>query len=462
MDPLPQMDDKVCALSTSVGSGALAIIRASGAGCLLPLNAIFSTPNAHKQIEWQGHRAYFGSIGEEGSSIDEVLLTTFIAPHSFTGEDSFEISCHASGYIVQQILDLLMRHGFRMARAGEFTQRAFLNGKMDLSQAEAVADLIASESEAAHRVALQQLRGGFAKQLKELRQNFIDFAALIELELDFSEEDVEFADRSQLRTLLLRIETEVERLSSSFSTGQAIKDGIPVCIAGAPNAGKSTLLNALLQEEKALVSQMPGTTRDSIEDVLLIDGLKFRLIDTAGIRSTDDQVEKMGIDRTYQKMEQAALILFLIDLGAAEDVHQQSLKELNEIAPDKIVRVVLNKADAHPEQQARKIFDKWECLSISAKMQNGLTELKSAISSACSAHFSVNEHSLVANARHHGELQSSLEALSAVRVGLDDRLSGELIAQDMRRALEHLGNITGEIASDELLGSIFSRFCIGK
>jgi tRNA modification GTPase len=355
-----------------------------------------------------------------------------------------------------------MRHGFRMARAGEFTQRAFLNGKMDLSQAEAVADLIASESEAAHRVALQQLRGGFAKQLKELRQNFIDFAAMIELELDFSEEDVEFADRSQLRTLLLRIETEVERLSSSFSTGQAIKDGIPVCIAGAPNAGKSTLLNALLQEEKALVSQVPGTTRDSIEDVLLIDGLKFRLIDTAGIRSTDDQVEQMGIDRTYQKMEQAALVLFLIDLGAAEDVHQQSLKELNEIAPDKIVRVVLNKVDAHPEQQAQKIFEKWECLSISAKMQNGLTELKSAISQACSAHFSVNEHSLVANARHHGELQCSLEALSAVRAGLDDRLSGELIAQDMRRALEHLGNITGEIASDELLGSIFSRFCIGK
>lgn len=456
------MDDKVCALSTSTGSGALAIIRASGVDCLLPLKAFFSISKAREKTDWKGHRAYFGTIGEEDNTIDEVLLTTFLAPHSFTGEDSFEISCHASSYIVQQILALLMRHGFRMARAGEFTQRAFLNGKMDLSQAEAVADLIASESAAAHRVALQQLRGGFAVQLKDLRQDFIDFAALIELELDFSEEDVEFADRSQLKALLMRIETEVERLSNSFSTGQAIKEGIPVCIAGAPNAGKSTLLNALLQEEKALVSMVPGTTRDSIEDVLLIDGLKFRLIDTAGIRSTEDQVEKMGIDRTYQKIDQAALVLFLIDLGAAEDVHQQSLKELNEMAPDKIVRVVLNKADAHPEQQTRKIFEKWECLSISAKMQNGLTELKSAISQACSTHFSVNEHSLVANARHHSELQSSLEALSAVRAGLDDGLSGELIAQDMRRALEHLGNITGEIASDELLGSIFSRFCIGK
>lgn len=455
--------DTICALATPSGLGALSVIRISGNRSMEVLDEIFKAVSKKKASDYKAYQAAFGHIYDGDEFLDEVIALFFKAPRSFTGEDSVEISCHASPYIVQRILQLLHRNDVRLAKAGEFTQRAFLNGRMDLSQAEAVADVIAAESQAAHRVAFNQLRGGFSKKLKDLRQEFIDFAALVELELDFSEEDVEFADRTQLFTLLQSIEKEIDSLSNSFATGQAIKNGIPVSIVGEPNVGKSTLLNALFQEEKALVSHIAGTTRDSIEDSIVLDGLKFRFIDTAGIRDTDDHVEKLGIERTFQKIERSAIVLYMIDLGSSFEGHEEALKRIRKVAIDKPILIVLNKADQYSAEAAIERFDtKLPTLIISAKEETGLQELRERLLLECRNRYHFQEDVIVTNARHQGELEASSSALQTVKQGLEEGISGEFIAMDIRKALEHLGNITGEIGNEELLGSIFSRFCIGK
>lgn len=458
-----QVNDTICALATPMGTGAIAVVRVSGNRSLEAVSQLFIPAGPKNLLEIAGHQAVFGRMKDGEQLLDEVLLTVFRAPRSFTGEDGVEISCHASPYIIQRLLQLLHEQQIRLAKPGEFTQRAFLNGRMDLSQAEAIADLIAAENQAAHRVALDQLRGGFSGKLKQLRQELIDFAALVELELDFTEEDVEFVDRSQLLALLNRLEKEIERLSTSFATGQAIKEGIPVAIVGEPNVGKSTLLNALFQEEKALVSDIAGTTRDSIEDTLVLDGLKFRFIDTAGIRETTDHVEQLGIARTFEKIRRAAMVLYMVDLGMPLTGHVQALERIRQEAGDRPVLIVLNKRDRFGSEEAEAMLQsEGRLLVISAREELGLHELREALLEECRLHYRFQEEVIVTNVRHQGELQAAGVALQAVHRGLTEGLSGEFIAMDIRLALEHLGHITGEIGTEELLGSIFSRFCIGK
>ncbi len=401
---------------------------------------------------------------DDDELVDEVLVSVFRNPKSFTGENSVEISCHGSVFIQKRILNLLSKNGCRMAKPGEYTMRAFMNRKMDLSQAEAVADLIASSSEAAHKVAMHQMRGGFSAELKVLREELVHFASLIELELDFSEEDVEFADRSQLITLINRILTTINRLIGSFELGNVIKEGVQVAIIGEPNAGKSTLLNAFLNEDRAIVSDIAGTTRDTVEDELVIEGIKYRFVDTAGIRETTDTIENLGIERTMQKAEQADVVMFLFD--AATYTSERLKKEISELKSrksdleDRLI-LVANKTDKTTESVATKFAD-FNAVSISAKEKTGIDELKEKLTEFVNLSALEEDQTIVTNTRHIEALNGAKNSLKEVLTGFEKQMPSDLVAIDIRRALFHLGEITGEITTDDLLGNIFSKFCIGK
>lgn len=448
------IQDTICAVATASGVGAISVIRLSGPNAISICDSVFITKSLENQ---KSHTIHFGTIRSDSNIIDEVLVSIFKNPHSYTGEDVIEVSCHGSSYIQNKLLHLFLEKGARMAQAGEFTLRAFSNGKMDLSQAEAVADLIASDSEAAHKVALQQMRGGFSNELKKLREELVSFASLIELELDFSEEDVEFADRDQFNNLLQKIKSSLMRLVDSFAVGNAIKNGIPVTILGAPNVGKSTLLNALLNEDRAIVSEIAGTTRDTIEDDLIINGIHFRFIDTAGIRETKDQVEEIGIQKAMEKAKQAQIVLYLMDANSDLNLQSKKLKKLTNSLDGKLV-VVVNKIDQNPD--AKKYFN--NALFISAKRREGLDALTNTLLSFVNTGVLSNNQTIVSNGRHVDALNKSLNQIIKTIDGLNNGVSGDFLAMDIRQTLHHLGSITGEISSDDLLDNIFSNFCIGK
>ncbi|HXH17621.1 MAG TPA: tRNA uridine-5-carboxymethylaminomethyl(34) synthesis GTPase MnmE [Chitinophagales bacterium] len=451
--------DTIVALSTPPGVSAIGVIRLSGSKAIEICGKVFSGKELSKQAS---HTLHHGWICDGEKRIDEVVIGIFRAPHSYTGENVIEISCHGSPYVLQQTVDLLIEKGARPAKAGEFTLRAFLNGKLDLSQAEAVADVIASNSEASLKSAMQQMRGGFSKEIKELRQQLIDFAALVELELDFSEEDVEFANRKHLKELVSRLTSRVARLMESFRLGNVIKHGINVVIAGRPNAGKSTLLNRLLNEERAIVSEIPGTTRDTIEEVLNINGILFRLIDTAGIRETHDDIEKIGVERTFEKIRQSGILLYVFDVAAVsrEDV----LADIEKLHPGETPLILVgNKTDLLSEHNCASKFNlNGSVVYVSSKNGNNIHQITEALVSRISSKEFQQEDTIVTNARHHEALLRSRQALEDVLKGIESGISGELLALDIRRALDALGEITGEVTSESVLNSIFSRFCIGK
>ena len=460
-------NDTITALASASGSGAVAIIRVSGPETFSIVNSIFTAKSKKSILEQDSHTIHLGHIKDDTKVLDEVLVSLFKNPKSYTGEDVIEINCHGSSYIQQEILQLLLRKGCRTAEAGEFTLRAFLNGKMDLSQAEAVADLIASDSEAAHQIAIQQMRGGFSNEIKKLRDELLNFASLLELELDFAEEDVEFADRSQFVALLSKIEILLKRLIDSFALGNVIKNGIPVSIVGAPNVGKSTLLNALLNEERAIVSDIAGTTRDTVEDEISIGGLRFRFIDTAGIRETKDTIEHIGIQKTFEKISQAKVVIYLIDSSKLDvkglDAIKNEIAQIKNQHPLKPLIVIGNKVDALDSNKKKAISSSIsEILFISAKQKTGITELTDKLLSFVNDGSLRNDETIVTNSRHYDSLIKSLEQIQNVQGGMNMQLSGDLLAIDLREALFHLGNITGEVTNDELLGNIFANFCIGK
>jgi tRNA modification GTPase len=446
--------DTICALATPNGIGAIGMIRLSGPKSVSIVSEVFSK----SLLDKTSHTTHFGTIANKSHElIDEVLVTIFAHGMSFTGEQSVEISCHGSPYIQQQLIQVLLDSGARMAEPGEFTQRAFLNGKMDLSQAEAVADLIASQSKSAHGIALKQLRGRFSNELKELREKLINFASLVELELDFAEEDVEFADRTQLKSLVEEVLNYITRLTQSFDLGNAIKNGVPVAIVGAPNTGKSTLLNQLLGDDRAIVSTIEGTTRDIIEETLNIDGILFRLIDTAGIRDGAEEVEAMGIERSLQKIEQAIIVLCLADASNKKSVAevQAWTHELRERHPDKKIFMIANKMDLGSVVQN-------EAFVISAKNGENIVDLKSKLVEEMKGDFNLANDTIVSNARHYDALIKTADALKTAKEAIESNTTGDFIAMDIRQAMFELGQITGDISTDDLLGNIFSKFCIGK
>ena len=458
----------ICAIATAPGMGAIAVIRLSGKGCIEICDRIFVSPSHKKLVDVLPNTIHFGKIVNKEELIDEVLISVFHAPHSFTGENSIEISCHGSVYIQQRILQLLISSGARLAAPGEFTQRAFLNGKMDLSQAEAVADLIASSSAAAHKMALSQMRGGFSDELMKLRMELLHITSLLELELDFSEEDVEFADRSELRNIAVGIDTLISRLCASFSLGNVIKNGIPVAIVGNTNVGKSTLLNALLKEDRAIVSDIEGTTRDVIEDTINLQGITFRFIDTAGIRHTDDQVENMGIERTFFKIEQARIVLFLIDATKnTEQFFPYYTRVKEHLGSDARLLILLNKTDQTDSadmilSQITSLSSGEKILPIAAKTGYNIHHLVDELISTINLNALHSGDVIVSNARHYEALSHARLAIERVITGLDSHLSSEFVSQDIRECLHYLGEITGQITTDEVLGNIFKNFCIGK
>ncbi|MCC8095343.1 MAG: tRNA uridine-5-carboxymethylaminomethyl(34) synthesis GTPase MnmE [Tannerellaceae bacterium] len=461
-------EDTICAISTAPGAGGIAVIRVSGPQAIAVTDAVFQPRKAGKTLRDQpAYTLCYGSVKDGEEVIDDVLVSLFRAPHSFTGEDTVEITCHGSVYIQQQIMQLLIQKGCRSALPGEYTQRAFLNGKMDLSQAEAVADLIASTSAGMHKLALNQMRGGFSNELTQLRMQLLDFTSLIELELDFSEEDVEFADRTNLKELASGIEKLIKRLSDSFSVGNAVKNGIPVAIIGETNAGKSTLLNLLVGEERAIVSDIHGTTRDVIEDTIHLNGVMFRFIDTAGIRETSNIIESMGIERTYQKLRQAAIVLWVIDVTSPEEqVKALSEKILPETADKKVI-LVFNKTDLlstrelEEKQQILADIDA-DRLAISAKQKSNTEQLRTYLIQAAALPELNSTDVIVTNVRHYEALTKAHEAIERVIQGLDQHISGDFLSQDIRECMHYLGEITGQINNDEILGNIFAKFCIGK
>lgn len=462
-----RMEDTICALSTPQGMGGIAVIRISGTDTFPILKSVFKPRSTRHQLEnAQPYSLLFGEILDKDIVVDEVMVGIFKNPNSYTGEDVAEISCHGSVYIQEQILKVLLNNGCRLADPGEYTMRAYIAGKMDLSQAEAVADLIESESKAAHQVAIQQMRGGFSEEIKQLREELIQFASLIELELDFGEEDVEFADRTELLKLLSKIKTIVTRLLDSFETGRVIKNGVPVAIVGAPNAGKSTLLNALLNEEKALVTDIPGTTRDAIEDEINIEGIKYRFIDTAGIRETKDLVESLGIKKTFEKIDQSGIVLYLFNaehLVSNPDLIKNEIQILrNQIGQKKLV-LVANKIDLISKDQADRITIDEALIKISALTKTGVDELISQLTSYVNLNALHSNQTIVTNARHAAELNLSLQDLIKVEEGMAAGISSDFIAMDIRQVLKHLGNIIGVVDVDQdILGTIFGKFCIGK
>tara|TARA_B100001057_G_scaffold107151_1_gene104735 strand:- start:932 stop:2290 length:1359 start_codon:yes stop_codon:yes gene_type:complete len=445
--------DTICALATGGGMSAIALIRISGSDAIKISDKIFSK----KILDKESHTVHFGNIIHNNMVIDEVVITIFHEKQSFTGEETVEISCHGSKYIQNKIIELLINNGVRLANPGEYTMRAFQNGKLDLSQAESIADLIESESEAAHKTAIQHLKGGFSKKLKLLRQKLIDFASLIELELDFSEEDVEFADRSKLNNLLNELQAEISILINSFRIGNVIKNGIPVAILGAPNVGKSTLLNNLLNEDKAIVSEIAGTTRDSIEDEIIIRGYNFRFIDTAGIRKTNDKIENLGIDKTIKQAKKSSIIIYLFD-GSKNIENQLTINNnLNKEYQDKIIKVI-NKIDIN--HSIKTLGNDY--LYISAKENLGIDELKNKIFDFTNINSLDNNNTIVTNQRHYEQLKNTLSELEIVIEGLNNGVSGDLLAVNIKQSLFHLGLITGEVSTDDLLSNIFGKFCIGK
>lgn len=451
-------NDTIVALSTPEGVGAIAVVRLSGKEAIQIVNRIFNGKDLVKQ---PSHTIHFGTLRDGDTVLDEVLVSLFVAPNSFTKENVVEISCHGSPFIVQQVIQLLIRKGARPATAGEFTKRAFMNGQFDLAQAEAVADLIASDSEASHRAAMNQMRGGFSEEIKALRQSLVNFASMVELELDFSEEDVEFADRDELRKLVTELLNVITALVQSFDLGNVIKNGVPTVIIGKPNAGKSTLLNALLNEEKAIVSDVPGTTRDFIEDEITINGVTFRFIDTAGIRETTDKVESMGVERTHAKTLEASLIIYLIDLSDDSITHIR--QEINRLENTGIPFIkVGNKVDVAQPELTALLEKQNDVVFMSAQHKENLDGLRERIAGLIDLEKIRSGGSLVTNARHYQSLLRTQEALELVIQGLDNGITGDFLAQDIRLALHHLGEITGEITTDDLLGNIFSKFCIGK
>lgn len=465
MFDIDKLNDTIIALSTPSGSGAIAVIRLCGNNCMEIADSLFTTKKLSTQ---NSHTAHFGLIkDDEQIIIDEVVATIFKAPNSYTGQDIVEISCHASDYIIKKIIDLGLQKGARMAEAGEFTMRAFLNGKLDLSQAEAVADLIASETESAHKLAMQQMRGGFSKEIAQLREQLIKFASLIELENDFGEEDVEFADRSELIQTVNNIQAKISALIESFKYGNAIKKGVPVAIVGSPNVGKSTLLNALLNEEKAIVSPIAGTTRDVIEDVINIEGIQFRFIDTAGIRETEDLVESLGIDRSKQQIEKAEIIIYI---EAIKEDHISIVEHYKSIIPEnKQVILVLNKTDefhaCHQydvEEAVSTMLGRIPVIALSAKEKTNIDKLKKALVNFVKETNFSNNQIILSNARHLESFQKAFDALSNVLYGFNNEVPSDIIALDIRHALQHLGEISGVITTDDLLDSIFRDFCIGK
>ena len=459
--------DTICAISTAPGVGGIAVIRVSGPEAIAICNTLFVPQTAGKDLLSQ--KAYtlrYGSIRRKDELIDEVLVALFRAPHSFTGEDTVEITCHGSIYIQQQILQLLIENGCRSALPGEYTQRAFMNGKIDLSQAEAVADLIASTSAGQHKLALNQMRGGFSNELRNLREQLLHITSLMELELDFSDhEELEFADRSELTALANHIEQVISRLANSFNVGNAIKNGIPVAIIGETNAGKSTLLNALLNEEKAIVSDIHGTTRDVIEDIINIQGITFRFIDTAGIRDTQDTIESIGIERTFQKLDQAAIVLWLIDtIEAKKQIEELSSRVLPHCKEKQLI-LVFNKTDLLTEPLNIDLLDlpkESQYITISAKQKTQIKDLENLLVQAAHCPVLSSNDIIVTNVRHYEALTRALDSIHRVQEGLNDNLSGDFISQDLRECIFHLSDIIGEVTTDQVLGNIINKFCIGK
>tara|TARA_R110002124_G_C8974716_1_gene515949 strand:- start:108396 stop:109793 length:1398 start_codon:yes stop_codon:yes gene_type:complete len=461
--------DTIVALATPAGAGAIAVIRLSGENAIAIATKLFKSVSGKELSNQKSHTVHLGHIKDGKRIIDEVLITIFKNPNSYTGEDVVEISCHGSAFIQQEIIQLCLRNGCRMATAGEFTLRAFLNGKMDLSQAEAVADLIASDSEASHQLAIQQMRGGFSNEIKVLREELLNFASLIELELDFAEEDVEFANREEFQKLIHRITQVLKRLIDSFATGNVLKNGIPVAIVGEPNVGKSTLLNALLNEERAIVSDIAGTTRDTIEDELSIGGIGFRFIDTAGIRETVDVIEGLGIKKTFEKIEQAQVVIFLVSsvqLAEGSDAVSNFKVEIEKIRnrfPQKQMVIIANKVDLLSNEQISSMKSKISNIHLlSAKTGNGVDNLKNTLLEFVNMGALRNNETIVTNSRHYDALLKAFEEITKVQEGIDANLSGDLLAIDIRQALYYFGEITGEITNDDLLGNIFANFCIGK
>ncbi|MBK7884404.1 MAG: tRNA uridine-5-carboxymethylaminomethyl(34) synthesis GTPase MnmE [Chitinophagaceae bacterium] len=458
-------DDTIVAIATPQGLGAIGVIRLSGPASVSIINKLFSAKDLNQQ---PSHTLHVGLLKDGETVIDEVVVSLFKAPKSYTKEDVVEISCHGSPYVLQQIIQACLLKGARLAKAGEFTQRAFINGRFDLSQAEAVADLIASENQAQHDIALQQMKGGFSDELQKLREKLIHFTAFIELELDFAEEDVEFVDRTELKKLIAEIKNKITELSSSFQYGNVVKNGVPTVIIGRPNAGKSTLLNALLNEERAIVSPIAGTTRDAIEEVMVIDGISFRFIDTAGIREAGDQIEKIGIEKTFEKIALATVVIYLFDFTqlAIEELHKD-LESLQ--AENRIIISVANKLDLaghvndRLEISMKEKFPGVIHMGISAKEKTNLDFLKKEIVQQVNKKVKTNHSVIVTNARHYEALNNALAALAQVEDGLASRLSGDLLTMDIKKALHHIGEITGQIDVDtDILGTIFSKFCIGK
>ncbi len=464
---MDNLQDTIVALATPNGIGAIAVIRLSGLDAIHIANSVWKGKDLTKQAS---HTIHFGHIMDGDLMLDEVLISLFVAPKSYTRENVVEISCHASGYIIESIIKLFIKKGARSAKPGEFTLRAFLNGQLDLSQAEAVADLIASNSKASQQVALQQLRGGFSNQLQGLREQLVNFASLIELELDFAEEDVEFANRNQLKQLIVDITRIIGRLIQSFELGNAIKQGVNTVIAGRPNAGKSTLLNALLNEERAIVSHIPGTTRDTIEEVLNIQGINFRLIDTAGIREATDAIEQIGVQRTMEKISQSALLIYVFD---AEQITLEELKnDLGSLqSPGIAMLLVANKMDLIQEDKKQESIQEFfstsglpdlQTIFISAKEKLHIDDLKSKIYGTAIKDQLSGDETLVTNIRHLEALQKTEEALIRVLSGIDGSITSDFLSMDIKQALHYLGEITGAVTTDDLLDNIFSKFCIGK
>ncbi len=450
------MDDTIVALSTPQGKGAIGVIRLSGVRAIEISQNLFPTLDL---ISAASHTLHFGIIMDGSEVIDEAVVGLFKSPKSYTSQDVVEISCHGSPFILQKVLQLLIKHGASPAKPGEFTMRAFLNGRFDLMQAEAVGDLIASETETAHHIAMNQMRGGFSGELKQLRQKLVDFASLIELELDFSEEDVEFANREQLISLMKEMMKRIETLIESFKLGNVLKNGVSTVIAGRPNAGKSTLLNALLNEERAIVSDIPGTTRDTIEEIINIQGIAFRLTDTAGIREATDLIEKKGVEKTFEKIEQASILVYLFDPNELSG--KEVDEDLKKISKKVDVIPVANKIDSLKDGNKITIGTK-NLVSISAKTGEGVDQLKKKIYELAVQGRNMQENLILTNARHYEALKSTLHNLTNALKGIETRKSGELVASDIRSALNHLGEITGEVTTDDLLGNIFGKFCIGK
>ncbi|MDA9001760.1 tRNA uridine-5-carboxymethylaminomethyl(34) synthesis GTPase MnmE [Flavobacteriaceae bacterium] len=453
--------EAIVALATPNGLGAISVIRISGLNAISITEKLFQPKGNKKLSNQKSHTVHLGHLIRNGHELDEVLVTLFKGPHSYTGENTIEISCHGSTYIQQEIIDLFIENGIRVANPGEFTLRAFINGKMDLNQAEAVADLIASENEGSHKLAMEQMKNGFSNDLKKLRSELLHFSSMIELELDFSQEDVEFAERSEFKKLTIKIQSELEKLIDSFKSGNVLKNGISVAIAGKPNAGKSSLLNTLLNEDKAIVSDIPGTTRDSIEDSLVIDGINFRFTDTAGLRETKDVIESKGIKKTKEKINSARILIYLFDSN------DTSFKEINSDLKsfkreDLSILLVRNKVDLKNTNQILiNELEKFEIIEISANNADSVNLLKKRLINEINI-LNPYTDTVISNSRHYEALMNALKAIEEVNIGLKNDISGDLLSVDIRKSIEHLAEITGEITNDDVLGNIFANFCIGK